>query len=118
MVGCAAHRWQLELKQFSFYLDGTLKKLDKLYALLRQPKRTLFLCSSNITDQRRNATRWTSMFTMCTSYFKMKNHIKDLDNAVVELMLTPFEESNIRKFMQMTLFQDLTSLLQGQVLSL
>jgi len=76
LIGCASHRFQLAVKTFYSESEKLLDKIDKLMVKLRTVKhRGQLRAHTDVAPQRRNATRWTSTYTMLKSFFKLRQYI-------------------------------------------
>lgn len=100
LVGCAAHKFNLEMQDF---LEAHAKILDRLHSLmtkLRTLKNSALLraAGTNIRPKLRCATRWTGTFGMIECYYKIKAEIVEVSlqtDEILALLLTPIEERDL-----------------------
>ncbi|KAL0212388.1 hypothetical protein RCL1_006014 [Eukaryota sp. TZLM3-RCL] len=72
LVGCASHRWALEMSSANNDLEDISVKIDTFLKILRKKKRRMILrTATSLKPKRRNATRWSSSVTMLRHFVQL-----------------------------------------------
>ncbi|KAL0217056.1 hypothetical protein RCL1_007539 [Eukaryota sp. TZLM3-RCL] len=109
-IGCASHRFNLEVKNKIVSAEPILKKVDEIFTLLRTSKRALFLSTlTDVRPQKRNTTRWWSTQKFLGTYFKIQPFITNFDREVLLNMLDDEEDTILRNLYENFEFFEVTS---------
>ncbi|KAL0242437.1 hypothetical protein GEMRC1_005000 [Eukaryota sp. GEM-RC1] len=97
-VGCASHRFQLGVRQFTSHLDTVFRKINTIMKLLSEPKRATVLNGfTKLKPKKRNVTRWHSTEAMVRRYIELKDSIVKMiveaaDQELLQYLPSSFEE--------------------------
>jgi hypothetical protein len=92
-IGCASHRFNLATKEHCRAYDDLFNKINDIMSNLKNILPAAKLREyTYLRAKTRNATRWSSTFTMILRYTKIGEFLPLLEvNAIDELLLSPRE---------------------------
>jgi hypothetical protein len=97
MIGCASHRLQLAVKEILAPHEKQRKKVHELMVKLDSIKnRAKLEAADALMPVQRNATRWSSTFSMVQRYFEIVDFIDRSDIELDEACLTAREEVRLQ----------------------
>lgn len=99
LLGCAAHRFNLEVQKFLLPYTNLLNRVHQLMVKLRTLKNSALLREhTNLRPKLLCTTRWTGAFKMVSRYFELKSFVQEIveEANLVDHMLIPTEERQLQ----------------------
>jgi hypothetical protein len=101
MIGCHSHRFNIGVNAFLAPYEGLLSKLDAIMARLRTLKEAAKLRSkTDYSAVLRNATRWSSTYSMVKRYMIISAFIDVADVDLADVLLSPAEQLQVSNLLE------------------
>lgn len=119
LVGCASHRLNLAVDKILFAQSSYAQLISKVDFLMKElstlKNGSKLRKQTELLPQRRNVTRWSSVYNMLTKYLRLEPFLLkcNFNSEVIEKLLTPLELNELKEMIKTLLYvQKVTKTLQ------